>query len=166
MALLSILGFQLLLVLPWLADGSQNCAESLGSTYGYFLRGHVFKSFKSEGILHCYNACNANPACQSLNLNLADNSCEFNSELKRSRLESFEAQEMYVYSENPNRGEQISFCYFIFLSKRSEVVAETIDAFSIIPLFNVIDSSNSVKSIKAVHSGESCQRVHSLHMPV
>ena len=110
-----------------------------------------------------YNACNANPACQSLNLNLADNSCEFNSELKRSRPESFQAQEMYVYAENPNRGEQISFCccccflFCFFLRKRNEVVAETIDTFSIIPLFHVIDSSNSGKPIKAVHSGKSCQ---------
>ena len=51
----------------------------------------------------------------------------------------------------------VVFCFFFFLRKRNEVVAEIIDAFSIIPLFHVIDSSNSVKPIKAVHSRKSCQ---------
>lgn len=72
---------------------------STGSQYGFVLLGSVFKSFPSESLHLCYDACIKAPACQSLNYNLAENICEFSLEIKRSQPENFQQRDMFVYAE-------------------------------------------------------------------
>lgn len=85
---------------------AQRCTQgTLRTHYGIVLKGHVIHSFYTEKLAVCYSACNTNLACQSLNFNLADKTCEFNSEFNRSRPESLEKSEVHVYAENPDRGE-------------------------------------------------------------
>lgn len=104
MHFLRIFTLQMLFAFLPLNYATQPC-KSERSTYGFVLVGHLFKYFASENLLLCYNACKADPICQSLNYNLADNICEFSSEFRRSRPEHFQKRNMYVYAENPDRGE-------------------------------------------------------------
>ena len=60
-------------------------------------------------------SCNLQPACQSLNYNLADNTCEFNNDTKHFRPKYFVEKPTYVYAENPM---QVRL-YFFFFSHRS-----------------------------------------------
>lgn len=84
----------------------QRCNHSMLRTrHGFVLKGHVFHSFLAEQLALCYSACNTNPACQSLNYNLVDKTCEFNSEFSRSRPDSFQESGVHVYADNPERGE-------------------------------------------------------------
>ena len=80
------------------------CNAVMRSRHGFFLKGHVFESFTTERLAFCYSACNTNPACQSLNYNLGNKSCEFSSESSRSQPHSFQENVIYVYADNPNRG--------------------------------------------------------------
>ena len=97
--------FLLLFLFPRYAN-TQHCTQgTLRTHYGIVLKGHIFHSFYTEKLAVCYSACNTNLACQSLNFNLADKTCEFNSEFNRSRPQSLEKSEVHVYAENPDRGE-------------------------------------------------------------
>lgn len=101
----------ILLTLPLLFSlfrfnvAKEQCSQGTGSHHGFVLRGHVFYSFTAERLALCYSACNTNPACQSLNFNLADKTCEFNSEFNKSRPQSLMKSEVHVYADNPDRGE-------------------------------------------------------------
>ena len=49
------------------------------------------------------------PACQSLNYNLADKTCEFNNDTKYFRPKYFVEKPTFVYGENPDSGKFESF---------------------------------------------------------
>lgn len=83
------------------STASNNC-KMAGSQYGVAHLGHVYKSFTVDRLATCYSACNTQPACQSLNYNLADKTCYFNRIAKRS--EDLMELESFVYAENPDRG--------------------------------------------------------------
>ena len=83
------------------------CDVVTRSRHGFVLEGHVFESFIAERVAFCYSACNANPACQSLNFNLGNKSCEFNSESSRSQPHSFQENVINVYADNPDRGKYL-----------------------------------------------------------
>ena len=44
------------------------------------------------------------PACQSLNYNLADKTCEFNNDTKYFRPKYFVEKPTFVYGDNPSAG--------------------------------------------------------------
>lgn len=100
--ILTIFSFTLLPSKVWATKLLCNAVTS--SRHGFFLKGHVFESFTTERVAFCYSACNTNPACQSLNYNLDNKICEFNSESSRSQPNSFQENVTYVYADNPNRG--------------------------------------------------------------
>ena len=86
------------------ASALQQCMQSskYGSHYGIALLGYSYKSFVADLLVTCYRACQQEPSCQSLNYNLANRICEFNSFAKRpddleDKLDNF------VYAVNPNR---------------------------------------------------------------
>ena len=86
------------------ASALQQCMQSskYGSHYGIALLGYSYKSFVANLLVTCYRACQQEPSCQSLNYNLANRICEFNSFAKRpddleDKLDNF------VYAVNPNR---------------------------------------------------------------
>ena len=86
------------------ASALQQCMQSskYGSHYGMALLGYSYKSFVANLLVTCYRACQQEPSCQSLNYNLANRICEFNSFAKRpddleDKLDNF------VYAVNPNR---------------------------------------------------------------
>ena len=56
------------------------------------------------------------PACQSLNYNLADKTCEFNNDTKYFRPKYFVEKPTFVYGENPDSGKFESF----FLQMKSK----------------------------------------------
>ncbi|XP_015760557.1 PREDICTED: uncharacterized protein LOC107339760 [Acropora digitifera] len=47
-------------------------------------------------------SCSMQPACQSLNYNLADKTCEFNNDTKYFRSKYFVEKPTFVYAENPD----------------------------------------------------------------
>lgn len=101
-----LISLQLLIFLFPPKSTARQCGQStLRTHYGFVFKGHVFQSFTAERLALCYGACNTNPACQSLNFNLADKTCEFNSEFNRSRPESLIKSDVHVYADNPDRGE-------------------------------------------------------------
>ena len=101
----------LLLVTFSFSTASNNCKTS-GSIYGVGHFGHVYKSFTVDRLATCYSACNSQPACQSLNYNLADKTCYFNRIAKRP--EELVVMESFVYAENPHRGKTFTPkpCFF------------------------------------------------------
>ena len=74
------------------------------SEYGFALLDHVYHSFTVDRLSACYIACNMQPACQSLNYNLADKSCQFNNNTKYFRPKSFVEKATSVYADNPDSG--------------------------------------------------------------
>ena len=101
----------LLLVAFSFSTASSNCKTS-GSLYGVAHLGHVYKHFTVDRLATCYSACKSQPACQSLNYNLADKTCYFNRLAKRS--EDLIEMESFVYAENPNRGKTSAFNLVFF----------------------------------------------------
>ncbi|XP_029179296.2 uncharacterized protein LOC114946818 [Acropora millepora] len=86
---------------PALTSTSKSCNNNL-SEYGFALLDHVYKSFLADRLASCYISCNMQPACQSLNYNLADKSCELNNETKYFQPRHFVEKPTYVYAENPD----------------------------------------------------------------
>ena len=74
------------------------------SEYGFALVAHVYKSFFTDRLVSCYMSCSTQPACQSLNYNLADKTCEFNNDTKYFRPNHFVEKSTWVYAENPDSG--------------------------------------------------------------
>ena len=88
---------------PAFTSTSKSCNNNL-SEYGFALLDHVYKSFLADRLASCYITCNMQPACQSLNYNLADKSCELNNETKYFRPRHFVEKATFVYAENPDSG--------------------------------------------------------------
>ena len=86
------------------ASALQQCRQlsKYSSHYGIALPGYSYKSFIANLLVTCYRACQQEPSCQSLNYNLANRICEFNTFAKRpddleDKLDNF------VCAVNPNR---------------------------------------------------------------
>ena len=88
---------------PAFTSTSKSCSYNL-SEYGFALLDHVYKSFLADRLASCYITCNMQPACQSLNYNLADKTCELNNETKYFRPRHFVEKATFVYAENPDSG--------------------------------------------------------------
>ena len=101
--------FQVLVILTSVSMQAfgQRCKVTTRPEYGVALVGHVFRSFSVDRLATCYSACNVQPACQSLNFNLADKTCQFNKETKHTRPANLESKETSVYAENPDRGKSV-----------------------------------------------------------
>ncbi|XP_074624240.1 uncharacterized protein LOC141882173 [Acropora palmata] len=83
-------------VFTWCA---MTCNNNL-SEHGFALLNHVYKSFLADRLVSCYISCNMQPACQSLNYNLADKTCELNNDTKYFRPKHFVEKPTFVYAEN------------------------------------------------------------------
>jgi len=91
-----------------LTSASQQCkGPGHGSHYGLVLLGYVYKSFKADRLATCYSACNVEPACQSLNYDLSDKTCEFNKIFKNP--EDLTEKPTSVHAVNPDRGKILLF---------------------------------------------------------
>ena len=90
-----------------LTIASQQCRNTVGSHHGLVLFDYVYKSFKADRLATCYSTCNVEPACQSLNYDLADKTCEFNSVFKNP--EDLTEKPTSVYAVNPDRGKILLF---------------------------------------------------------
>ena len=110
---------------PW---ASESCRKDTLSEYGFALVAHVYKSFFADRLVSCYMSCSMQPACQSLNYNLADKTCEFNNDTKYFRPKYFVEKPTFVYAENPDSGKFKSFflhleskkLFYLFLSLNFE----------------------------------------------
>ena len=65
----------------------------------------------------CYIACNLEPTCQSLNYNLADKTCEFNSVVKSPG--DLLERKTSIYAVNPDRGKPLF--YFTLLESLTPI---------------------------------------------
>ena len=83
---------------------SQSCKNHV-SEHRFALVDHIYKSFTADRLATCYIACNTQPACQSLNYNLADKTCEFNNDTKYFRPSYYVKKYTFVYADNPDSGE-------------------------------------------------------------
>ena len=83
------------------------------SEYGFALVDHVYQSFFADRLISCYLSCSTQPACQSLNYNLADKTCEFNNDTKYFRPKYFVQKPTFVYAENPDPGTFLLLFYRI-----------------------------------------------------
>ncbi|XP_074608913.1 uncharacterized protein LOC141863318 [Acropora palmata] len=72
------------------------------SEYGFALVNHVYHSFFADRLVSCYMSCATQPACQSLNYNLADKTCEFNNDTKYFKPKHFVEKPTFVYGDNPS----------------------------------------------------------------
>ena len=92
-----------------LPSPAKSCTYQPPWEYGFALVDHSYKSFIADRLASCYIACNMQPACQSLNYNLADKTCEFNNDTKYFRPKYFVEKPTFVYGTNPESGKLI-FC--------------------------------------------------------
>ena len=76
---------------PTFTSTSKPC-NSNPSEYGFALLDQVYKSFLADRLVSCYISCNMQSACQSLNYNLADKTCELNNDTKCHLSGSFNVQ--------------------------------------------------------------------------
>ena len=74
------------------------------SEYGFALTDHAYESIRVDRLISCYTACSMQPACQSLNYNLADKTCELNNDTKYFRPKYFVEKPTFVYAENRDSG--------------------------------------------------------------
>ena len=79
----------------------ESCSND-NSEYGFALVDHVYRSFFADRLVSCYMSCSMQQACQSLNYNLADKTCEFNNDTKHLRPKYFVEKPTYVYADNPD----------------------------------------------------------------
>ena len=112
-ALCIMFSFFLFHALVWAGESCNND----NSENGFALVDHVYKSFFADRLVSCYMSCNLEPACQSLNYNLADKTCEFNNDTKYFRPKYFVEKPTYVYAENPDSGAFLPFFSQIILRK-------------------------------------------------
>ena len=109
-ALGTIISFLLFRPLVWAGDSCSND----NSEYGFALVDHVYRSFFADRLVSCYMSCSMQPACQSLNYNLADKTCEFNNDTKHFRPKYFVEKPTYVYADNPDSGAFLFLSSFFF----------------------------------------------------
>ena len=112
-ALGTIISFLLFRPLVWAGESCRND----NSEHGFALVDHVYRSFFADRLVSCYMSCSMQPACQSLNYNLADKTCEFNNDTKHFRPKYFVEKPTYVYADNPDSGAVLFilfFCYYYY----------------------------------------------------
>ena len=102
-----------------LVRAGESCSKD-NSENGFALVDHVYKSFFADRLVTCYMSCTMQPVCQSLNYNLADNTCEFNNDTKHFRPKYFVEKPTYVYAENPDSGAPQFFFFFPQIILRSK----------------------------------------------
>ena len=106
------------------ASAAKSCTYQPLTEYGFALVDHSYQSFIADRLVSCYIACNMQPACQSLNYNLADKTCEFNNDTKYFRPKYFVEKPTSVYGNNPDSGK------LVFLFKISNI--------TVIPLYFIL----------------------------
>ena len=109
-ALGAIISFLLIRPLVWAGESCRND----NSEYGFALVDHVYRSFFADRLVSCYMSCSMQPACQSLNYNLADKTCEFNNDTKYFRPKYFVEKPTYVYADNPDSGAVLFFFFYYY----------------------------------------------------
>ena len=102
-----------LLFRPLVCSG-ESCSND-NSEHGFALVDHVYRSFFADRLVSCYMSCSMQPACQSLNYNLADKTCEFNNDTKHFRPKYFVEKPTYVYADNPDSGAVLLLLFFIII---------------------------------------------------
>ena len=92
------------------------------SIRGMFLRGHTFKTYKTEWHESCYFRCAEEVTCQSYNYVIGQNLCELNNRTKEARPEDFKPDQTRFYMKRAqNRGTlNALICVFLF----SKVILE------------------------------------------
>ena len=88
-----------------LCTAIQQCSNSAGSHHGLALLSYVYHALTTDRLMACYIACNLEPTCQSLNYNLEDKTCEFNSVVKSPG--DLVERKTSVYAVNPDRGKPL-----------------------------------------------------------
>ena len=84
------------------------------SEHGFALIDHAYESIRVDRLISCYMACSIQPACQSLNYNLADKTCDLNNDTKYYRPKYFVEKPTFVYAENRDSGKLFAANTFIF----------------------------------------------------
>ena len=107
-ALGAIISF--LLFRPLVCTG-ESCSND-NSEQSFALVDHVYPSFFADRLVSCYMSCSTQPACQSLNYNLADKTCEFNNDTKYFRPKYFLGSQLMFMRTTPI---QVRFFFFFFI---------------------------------------------------
>ena len=89
--------------LLFLSSVGESCKNDY-SEYGFALTDHAYESIRVDRLISCYMACSMQPACQSLNYNLADKTCDLNNDTKYYRPKYFVEKPTSVYAENRDSG--------------------------------------------------------------
>ena len=92
-----------LLLFPSATWAGESCKNDY-SEYGFALTDHAYESIRVDRLISCYMACSMQPACQSLNYNLADKTCDLNNDTKYYRPKYFVEKPTSVYAENRDSG--------------------------------------------------------------
>ncbi|XP_068705238.1 uromodulin-like isoform X1 [Montipora foliosa] len=80
---------------------AQQC-QSVHSTYGMMLRGHVFEKRTAANMLTCGQLCNADIRCQSINYVMSLHLCELNNRTKEARPNDYVQHSDRIYVTRPS----------------------------------------------------------------
>ena len=94
-ALRAFLSSMLFRALTW---AGELCTNGVFPESGFALLDHVFKSFHVHHLVSCFMSCTAEPACQSLNYNPVDHTCELNNNTKYFRAKYFVKRPAYSHT--------------------------------------------------------------------
>ena len=130
-----IFSVMLFCVHTWPVESCRNGAYPENS---FALVDHVYKLFLVDDLVSCYISCTAEPACQSLNYNPVDKTCELNNETKCFQPNYFVKKPGFLYVENPGSG-KLRYSFFLFTKYASLCInflcSSTLSLVSINPLY-------------------------------
>ena len=107
-ALRTFLSLMLFRALTW---AGELCTNGVFPEGGFALLDHVFKTFHVHHMVSCFMSCIAERACQSLNYNPVDRTCELNNDTKYFRAKYFVERPAFTYAENPDSDKLQCKCF-------------------------------------------------------
>ena len=98
------------------------------------------------------------PACQSLNYNLADKTCEFNNDTKYFRPKYFVEKPTYVYADNPDSGAVLFILFFVIIIIFTYFSENTFVCvlFFVLLFFFFFLTGKNLDTISGANAGTSC----------
>ena len=68
---------------------AEKCQIDYSSIFGKMLKGHTFRTLKTVSSIECWQACEHDSRCKSLNYVIVQGICELNNSTKERSLENF-----------------------------------------------------------------------------
>ena len=110
-------GILFIINLAKLPEASEKCGESISSTYGHYLSGHVITTKASSNLSECAIMCLYEFRCKSINFFIHDTSCDLNDADRHTHPEDHLPMEGSVYMETTEKHRKVRTILIISLRR-------------------------------------------------